>query len=204
MCVVLSHEHRASLDDEDAQILARMRSTESSEASDKHPKYVELYDAPRSLLGNSYCLIGQVTNNVCGNPSPPCAKLSLGKCSSFKPKRQHWSTRPRALPILPKSHFPLCCKLQILGLLTGLCKAFNSSSPCISHKRTALPLFHLETPPPRPGRSVRGVYSLPWTGVVSRVIYTFPPSYMFPIVALLLSSCCSILVVVPPKFLVSE
>ena len=58
VCVVLSHEHRAPLGDEDAQILARVRSTESSEASDKHPKYVELCEGASISLGNSHWLIG--------------------------------------------------------------------------------------------------------------------------------------------------
>lgn len=53
-------------------------------------------------------------------------------------------------------------------------------------------------PASRPGRSVRGVHSLPWTVVVSRVVYV-PPSYMFPIVTLLPSSCCSILVAISPQ-----
>lgn len=61
VCVVLSHEHRASLEDGDAHILARVCPTQSSEASDKHP------NAYLDLCGNSYCCIGQVTSYLSAN-----------------------------------------------------------------------------------------------------------------------------------------
>jgi hypothetical protein len=110
-------------------------------------------------------------------------------------KRQHWSTRPHTPPILPKSHFPLWCKLQILGLLTRLRKAFNSYSPCISQKRTAVPSRN----PASTARPVRpqGLLSpLDRSRKPSRIRF---PSYMFPILAV-----APILVAVLPKFILSE